>query len=51
MYINNDDIGKWMERQSKKLNEKGKDLKSFINTDKGFDNGEKLLDNQDLTFI
>ena len=31
MYIDNDDFEKWMERLSKKLNDIGKDLKSFIN--------------------
>lgn len=51
MHINNDDFEKWMERLSKKLNEIGKDLKSFINTNEVFDKDEKLLDNQDLAFM
>ena len=43
-----------MERLSKKLNDIGKDLKSFINinnTDLVFPEEEKLLDNQDLAFL
>lgn len=54
MYIDNDDFEKWMERLSKKLNDIGKDLKSFINinnTDLVFPEEEKLLDNQDLAFL
>jgi hypothetical protein len=51
MYINNEDFEKWMERLSKKLSEIGKGLKSLINTDKIFDEEEKLLDNQDLAFM
>lgn len=51
MYINNEDFEKWMGKLSKKLNEIGQDLKSLINTDKVFDEEEKILDNQDLAFL
>lgn len=51
MYINNEDFEKWMQKLSKKLSEIGQDLKSLINTDKVFDEDEKLLDNQDLAFL
>lgn len=51
MYINNEDFEKWMEKLSKKLNEIGQDLKSLINTDKVFEEDEKILDNQDLAFL
>lgn len=51
MYINNEDFEKWMEKLSKKLTEIGQDLKSLINTDKVFEEDEKLLDNQDLAFL
>ena len=51
MYIDNENFEKWMERLSKKLTEIGKDLKSLINTDKVFDDNEKILDNQDLAFL
>ena len=51
MYINNEDFEKWMEKLSKKLNEIGQDLKSLINTDKVFNEDEKILDNQDLAFL
>jgi hypothetical protein len=51
MYLNEDNFEKWMQRLSKKLSEIGKDLKSLINTDKVFDEDEKLLDNQDLAFM
>jgi predicted trehalose synthase len=37
MHIDEDSFEKWMERLSKKLNEIGKDLKSFINADKVFE--------------
>lgn len=40
-----------MERLSKKLNEIGKDLKAFINTDEVLDKDEKMLDNQNLAFM
>lgn len=40
-----------MEKLSKKLTEIGQDLKSLINTDKVFEEDEKLLDNQDLAFL
>jgi hypothetical protein len=40
-----------MEKLSKKLNEIGKDLKSFIHTNDVFDRDEKLLDNQDLCLM
>jgi hypothetical protein len=40
-----------MEKLSKKLNEIGKDLKSFIHTSDVFDRDEKLLDNQDLCLM
>ena len=45
MYIDNDDFEKWMERLSQKLNDIGKDLKSFINinnTDLVFPEEEKI---------
>lgn len=51
MYIDNENFDKWMERLSKKLNEIGKDLKAFINTDEVLDKDEKMLDNQDLAFM
>ena len=51
MHIDEESFEKWMERLSKKLNEIGKDLKTFINADKVFDKDEKLLDNQDLAFM
>jgi len=51
MYINNEDFEKWMEKLSKKLTEIGQNLKSLINTDKVFEEDEKLLDNQDLAFL
>ena len=51
MYIDNENFEKWMEKLSKKLNEIEKDLKSLINTDKVFDDNEKILDNQDLAFL
>jgi hypothetical protein len=51
MYIDNEDFEKWMGRLSKKLNDIGQDLKSFINTKEVFDEDEKLLDNQDLAFL
>ena len=51
MDINNEDLEKWMEKLSKKLNEIGQDLKSLINTDKVFNEDEKILDNQDLAFL
>ena len=51
MYIDNENFEKWMEKLSKKLTEIGKDLKSLINTDKVFDDNEKILDNQDLAFL
>lgn len=54
MYIDNDDFEKWMERLSQKLNDIGKDLKSFVNTSNigsVFPEDEKLLDNQDLAFL
>jgi hypothetical protein len=51
MHIDEESFEKWMERLSKKLNEIGKDLKSFVNADKVFDKDEKLLDNQDLAFM
>lgn len=51
MYINNEDFEKWMEKLSKKLTEIGQDLKSLINTDKVFEEDEKILDNQDLAFL
>ena len=40
-----------MEKLSKKLSEISQDLKSLINTDKVFNEDEKLLDNQDLAFL
>ena len=51
MYINNEDFEKWMQKLSKKLSEISQDLKSLINTDKVFEEDEKLLDNQDLAFL
>lgn len=51
MYLNEDNFEKWMQKLSKKLSEIGQDLKSLINTDKVFDEDEKLLDNQDLAFL
>lgn len=51
MYINNDDFETWMKKLAKKLTEIGQDLKSLINTDKVFDEDEKILDNQDLAFL
>ena len=51
MYIDNENLEKWMEKLSKKLTEIGKDLKSLINTDKVLDDNEKILDNQDLAFL
>ena len=51
MYINNEDFEKWMDKLSKKLNDIGKDLKSFINTKEVFSEEDKLLDNQDLAFL
>ncbi len=51
MYIDNEDFEKWMAKLSKKLDEMGKDLKSFINTGEVFPEDEKLLDNQDLAFL
>lgn len=51
MYINNDDFETWMQKLAKKLTEIGQDLKSLINTDKVFEEDEKILDNQDLAFL
>lgn len=51
MYINNDDFEIWMKKLAKKLTEIGQDLKSLINTDKVFEEDEKILDNQDLAFL
>ncbi|MDR2036483.1 MAG: helix-turn-helix domain-containing protein [Bacteroidales bacterium] len=51
MYLNEDNFEKWMQKLSKKLSEIGQDLKSLINTDKVFNEDEKLLDNQDLAFL
>ena len=51
MYIDNEDLDKWMERLSKKLSEIGQDLKSLINTDNVLDENDKILDNQDLAFL
>jgi len=51
MYINNEDFEKWMQKLSKKLSEIGQDLKALINTDKVFNEDEKILDNQDLAFL
>jgi len=51
MYINNEDFETWMQKLSKKLSEIGQDLKSLINTDKVFNEDEKILDNQDLAFL
>ena len=51
MYLDEDNFEKWMQKLSKKLSEIGQDLKSLINTDKVFNEDEKLLDNQDLAFL
>lgn len=51
MYINNDDFETWMQNQSKKLTEIGQDLKSLINTSDVFEEDEKFLDNQDISFL
>ena len=51
MYLDEDNFEKWMKKLSKKLSEIGQDLKSLINTDKVFNEDEKLLDNQDLAFL
>ena len=51
MYIDNENIKKWMEKLSKKLTVIGQDLKSLINTDTVLDDNEKILDNQDLAFL
>ncbi|KAA6336614.1 hypothetical protein EZS27_012840 [termite gut metagenome] len=51
MYVDGSSFEQWMEKLSKKLNEIGKDLKSLINTNEVFDTDEKLLDNQDLSFM
>lgn len=40
-----------MEKLSIKLSEIGQVLKFLINTDKVFNEDEKLLDNQDLAFL
>ena len=51
MYVDNENFDKWMERLSKKLSEIGQDLKSLINTNNILDENDKILDNQDLTFL
>jgi hypothetical protein len=51
MFVNNNYFETWMEGQSKKLSEIGKDLKSLVNTSDVFDKDEKLLDNQDLCLM
>ena len=51
MYIDNENLDKWMEKLSKKLSEIGQDLRSLVNTNNVLDENEKLLDNQDLAFL
>ncbi|MBR0560763.1 helix-turn-helix domain-containing protein, partial [Neokomagataea anthophila] len=51
MYIDNENFDKWMEKLSKKLSEIGQDLRSLVNTNNVLDENEKLLDNQDLSFL
>ena len=51
MYVDNENFDKWMEKLSKKLNEIGQNLQSLINTDKVLDENDRLLDNQDLSFL
>jgi hypothetical protein len=51
MFVNDNYFTEWMEKLSKKLSEIGKDLKSLVNTNEVFDNGEKPLDNQDLCLM
>lgn len=51
MYLDNNDFVSWMEKLSAKLNEIGKDLKSFIQTKDVLEEDEKIMDNQDLAFL
>lgn len=51
MYLDNEDFIQWMEKLSTKLNEIGKDIKSFITTKDVLEDNEKILDNQDLSFL
>ena len=51
MYLDNQDFLNWMENLSKKLTNIGQDLKTFIHTKEVLDEDEKIMDNQDLTFL
>lgn len=51
MYLDNNDFVSWMEKLSAKLNEIGKDLKSFTQTKDILEEDEKIMDNQDLAFL
>ncbi len=51
MHLDEKSFKKWMEKLSIKLSEIGQVLKFLINTDKVFNEDEKLLDNQDLAFL
>ena len=51
MYLDNNDFVSWMEKLSSKLNEIGKDLKSFTQTKDVLEEDEKIMDNQDLAFL
>lgn len=51
MYLDNNDFVSWMEKLYTKLNEIGKDLKSFTKTKDVLDENERVLDNQDLCFL
>jgi hypothetical protein len=51
MFVNDNYFTEWMEKLSKKLSEISKDLKSLVNTNEVFVNGEKPLDNQDLCLM
>jgi len=51
MYIEDDNFEKWMLKLAGMINEVGKDLKSFTNTNDVFGKDEKMLDNQDLCFM
>lgn len=51
MYLDNNDFVSWMEKLSTKLNEIGKDLKSFTQTKDILEEDEKIMDNQDLAFL
>lgn len=51
MYLDNNDFVSWMEKLSTKLNDIGKDLKSFTQTKDILEEDEKIMDNQDLAFL